>query len=67
MQPFAAKAVFLRNFTSAAAPLIPDPVDFVYVDARHDYCGVVEDLGLYWPKVRSGGMMAGEQRGLQCG
>ncbi|KAG2437354.1 hypothetical protein HXX76_006009 [Chlamydomonas incerta] len=59
MQPFAAKAVFLRNFTSAAAPLIPDPVDFVYVDARHDYCGVVEDLTLYWPKVRSGGMMAG--------
>ncbi|PNH09787.1 hypothetical protein TSOC_003561, partial [Tetrabaena socialis] len=51
--------IFLRNYTSEAVGLIPGLVDFVYVDARHDYCGVTEDLELYWPKVRSGGVMAG--------
>ena len=34
-------------------------IDFVYVDARHDYKGVLEDLRLYWPKVRQGGILAG--------
>ncbi|KXZ52954.1 hypothetical protein GPECTOR_8g328 [Gonium pectorale] len=28
-------------------------------DAAHDYCSVRQDLELYWPKVRSGGLMAG--------
>jgi hypothetical protein len=26
---------------------------------RHDYCGVMEDLVAYWPKLRSGGIIAG--------
>lgn len=29
------------------------------VDARHDYCGCAEDIELYWPKLREGGIMAG--------
>lgn len=33
--------------------------DYVYIDARHDYCGVMEDLRAYWPKVRPGGIFAG--------
>lgn len=33
-------------------------MDFIYVDARHDYCGVKEDMELYWPKLRDGGIMA---------
>jgi predicted O-methyltransferase YrrM len=31
----------------------------VYIDARHDYCSVTEDLELYWPKLRPGGIVAG--------
>ena len=27
--------------------------------ARHDYCGVKEDLETYWPKLRRGGILAG--------
>lgn len=54
------KVEFLRMLTSEAAPHIPDgSLDFVYVDARHDYCGVKEDMELYWPKLREGGIMAG--------
>jgi len=60
MAPFRNKTIILRNFTKDAAKLIPDgSLDFVYVDARHDYCGVMEDLTSYYPKLKPGGYMAG--------
>lgn len=34
-------------------------LDFIYLDARHDYKGVTEDLKLWYPKVRKGGLIAG--------
>jgi hypothetical protein len=51
--------LFLPMFTSEAAELVPSDLDFVYIDARHDYCGVAEDIFLWWPKIHSGGVMAG--------
>ena len=33
--------------------------DFVYVDARHDYKGILLDLTEWWPLLRKGGIMAG--------
>ncbi len=51
---------YLRMYTTQAADKIPDlSLDFVYIDARHDYCGVREDLVAYWSKIRSGGILAG--------
>ena len=53
--------VVLRNFTTDAALLVPDnSIDFIYVDARHDYCGVTEDLESWFPKLKLGGIMAGD-------
>ena len=34
------KTVFIKTFTSLAVHHVPGLVDFIYVDARHDYCGV---------------------------
>lgn len=49
-----------RDFTLACATTLPDAsLDFVYVDARHDYKGVAEDLRAWWPKLRCGGIFAG--------
>ncbi|GAB4813768.1 hypothetical protein N2152v2_000814 [Parachlorella kessleri] len=60
LQPWKEKTVFLRNYTVEAAKQIPDgSLDYIYVDARHDYCGVMEDLETYWPKLRRGGILAG--------
>lgn len=60
LEPFKSKLVYLRDFTSSAVHSIPDSsLDFVYVDARHDYCGTSEDIELYWPKLRPGGLMTG--------
>jgi hypothetical protein len=60
LKPFENKLQYLRMFSSEASKLIPDSsVDFVYVDARHDFCGAYEDITLYWPKIRRGGILAG--------
>lgn len=54
------KLEVLRMYTTEAAVHIPDEsLDFIYVDARHDYCGVTEDLETYWPKLKAGGIFAG--------
>ena len=60
LRPYAAKIKVLQMYSTEAAKLIPDgSLDFAYIDARHDYCGVTDDLHSYWPKVRSGGIIAG--------
>ena len=49
-----------RNLTTLCAAGVRDgALDFVYVDARHDRQGVAEDLRLWWPKVRPGGLVCG--------
>ena len=35
----------------------------MYLDARHDYCGVTDDLRAYWPKLRAGGVLSGDDFG----
>jgi Methyltransferase domain len=60
LEPFKDKTKYYRMLSTEAAKLIPDnSLDFVYLDARHDYCGVKEDLEAYWPKVRPGGIFSG--------
>ncbi len=36
-----------------------DSMDFVYIDARHDYESVLEDLNAWFDKVKPGGIFAG--------
>ena len=38
---------------------IPDSLDFVYIDANHNYEFVKNDIELYYPKVRIGGVLGG--------
>jgi Methyltransferase domain len=60
LKRFKDKTIFLRMSSVEAAPRIPDQsLDFVYIDARHDFCGVTDDMNAYWPKLRPGGIMAG--------
>jgi hypothetical protein len=49
-----------RATSVEAAGRVPDrSLDFVYIDARHDYDSVLEDLEAWFPKLRPGGLMAG--------
>jgi hypothetical protein len=60
LQPWRSITTFHRMLSTQAAQQIPDQsLDFVYVDARHDYCGATEDIQAYYPKLRPGGILAG--------
>lgn len=51
----------IRSDTAAAADRFDDcSVDFLYVDASHTYEGVIRDLRAWYPKVRTGGLIAGD-------
>eukprot|EP01064_Diplonema_japonicum_P034622 TRINITY_DN7242_c0_g1_i1.p1 TRINITY_DN7242_c0_g1~~TRINITY_DN7242_c0_g1_i1.p1 ORF type:complete len:312 (+),score=67.06 TRINITY_DN7242_c0_g1_i1:63-938(+) len=60
LDPWKEKLVVMRNWSHDASQRVPDnSLDFVYVDARHDFEAVLEDLRDWWPKLRVGGILSG--------
>jgi len=60
LDPWKKKTIFLRGYSTTMAEQIEaDTLDFVCLDARHDYYGCTEDLEAYWPKLRRGGVLSG--------
>jgi len=54
------RSKILREFSVNAAAKFQDGfLDFVYIDARHDYRSVTADLNAWYPKVKVGGIIAG--------
>jgi hypothetical protein len=51
--------IVVSESTAAAAEMKNSSLDFVYLDARHDFMGVVADIQAWWPKVKVGGVFAG--------
>lgn len=61
IEPVAAHVNIIRSDTAAAASRFADhSVDFLYVDASHTYTGVLRDLAAWYPKVKDGGLIAGD-------
>ena len=59
--PSSARAAILRLTSEKAADLFAeDTLDFCYIDAQHDFLSVMQDITRWWPKVRSGGIIAGD-------
>ena len=60
LAPYGVRSTIWRMTSLEAAPRIPrHSLDFVYIDARHDYAAVLEDLEAWYDKVRPGGIVAG--------
>lgn len=60
LQPFGARSEIIREFSISAAKRFQDnSLDFVYIDARHDYRSVQSDLAAWYPKIMVGGILAG--------
>ena len=54
------RVIQIRKYSQDAVSMFENgSIDFIFVDARHDYSAVLEDITLYWPKCRKGGIMAG--------
>lgn len=50
----------MRLTSERAAPLFPDKYfDLVFIDAMHDYESVKNDISLWLPKVKKGGVLSG--------
>ena len=57
---FGSRSTIWRQTGEEAAERIPHhSLDFVYLDARHDYDSVLSDLTDWYDKVRPGGIFAG--------
>ena len=49
-----------RDYSVNAAKSFQDnSLDYIYIDGRHDYKGVKEDLQAWYPKLKNGGLFAG--------
>jgi hypothetical protein len=54
------RAIMIRATSEVAADIFDrESLDFVYIDANHAYDFVVEDIKLWYPKVKSGGYLCG--------
>ena len=51
---------FIRKFSEDAVNDIPDNIDFLYIDGNHRYSYVCKDLELYYTKVKTGGVIVGD-------
>jgi len=60
LSPYPNKKTFIRDFSMNAVKMFDDEsLDFVYIDANHDFAHVTEDIYHWSKKVRSGGIVAG--------
>jgi FkbM family methyltransferase len=60
LSPFGERSTIWRQTSADASARVPHhSLDFVYLDARHDYASVLEDLEAWFDKVRPGGILAG--------
>jgi len=50
----------LRTTSEEGSKVLPNDLDFVYIDADHSYESCSLDISLWWPKVRDGGILGGD-------
>lgn len=61
LSPYEDRCKIMRQHSWEAAPYIEDgSLDCVFIDGDHREEAVKRDLELYWPKVKKGGVMAGD-------
>lgn len=60
VKEFSGRYEIIRKFSVSAAKMFDnDSLDFIYLDANHNYNAVMEDLNAWYPKVKSGGILSG--------
>jgi hypothetical protein len=58
---FGDRVEFLRMTSSdAVSRFVDESVDFVYIDVNHEYKFVLNDIMIWYPKVKNGGYLTGD-------
>lgn len=58
---FGSRVEFIRKISvDAVSQFADESLDFVYIDGNHDYKYVLEDLKVWYPKVKQGGFLCGD-------
>lgn len=61
VKEFGNKVQFVRTSSTEAVEYFPDNIlDAIFIDANHEFEYVLQDLNMWWPKVKNGGIMAGD-------
>lgn len=61
LAPYGNRVEIIRAFSLIAAPRFAEhSLDFVYIDAAHDFNSTMADLLAWWPAIRVGGVMCGD-------
>ena len=64
--PYNERATLIRELSSEACNLFKNEfLDFIYLDAAHDFETVYQDLVLWYPKIKKGGIFFGHDY-LDC-
>lgn len=54
------RVTVIRQYSKDAVTLFEnESLDWVYIDANHSYEAIKEDLALWWPKIKKGGILSG--------
>lgn len=59
LKKFGTRACFCKMRNEEAALVFGDVLDFVYLDGNHERVPFASDLKRWWPKIKSGGILAG--------
>lgn len=61
LKPYKEKIEFVYEDSSTFAKSIEDEsLDFIFIDGDHSYDGFIKDLSSYFPKVKKGGIVSGD-------
>ena len=50
----------IRAYSDEVAAIFPFEADLIYVDGAHDKESVIKDIELWWPKLKTNGIMCGD-------
>jgi len=51
--------IWIEKISVDASKIIKEKLDFVYIDANHEYENVLQDCRTWYPKIKVGGIMGG--------
>lgn len=68
LQSYGGRVVFMRDLSKSAVRAFPmESLDFVYLDGDHTEPAVTQDIYMWWPRVKPGGLLLGHDIVMSSG